>query len=196
MTANEPPTSAARVEAVLFVSPNPVPADALREATGLSAAGLEAALGELEARYSAASSGVVIRRVGGGFQLATNPACAAAVERFREELRPPPVSTAALEVLSCVLYLGPTTRGGVSAVRGVNSDAVVRTLLDRGLLAEAGAADSPGNPALLDVTPDFLAAAGARNRGDFPPLESLVSAEDLARVRERLNLPVPAPEDP
>lgn len=194
MTAppNNPPP-AALVEAVLFVSPAPVPADVLAGAAGLPAEDLQDALAELEVRYSA-PSGVVLRRVAGGYQLATNPACAEAVERFREELRPPALSTAALEVISCVLYLGPATRGGVSAVRGVNSDAVVRNLLDRNLITEAGAADSPGAPALLDVTPEFLAATGATGRDDFTPLDALASEEDLARVRERLNLPEEPPE--
>jgi segregation and condensation protein B len=90
-------------------------------------------------------------------------------------------------VLSCALYHGPVTRGAISRVRGVNSDAVVRTLLDRGLLAEVGADhESPGSPALLDVTEDFLLAAGAASREDFPPLASLVSEEELYRVRERI----------
>jgi segregation and condensation protein B len=83
--------------------------------------------------------------------------------------------------------MGPLTRGAVSAIRGVNSDAVVRNLLERGLLAEVGADnDSPGSPALLNVTEEFYAAAGAGSREDFPPLDSLVADEELARVRERL----------
>jgi segregation and condensation protein B len=72
-------------------------------------------------------------------------------------------------------------------VRGVNSDAVVRNLLDRGLLAEVGTDhESPGSPALLDVTEDFLLAVGAASREDFPPLGSLVSEEELSRVRGRI----------
>jgi segregation and condensation protein B len=72
-------------------------------------------------------------------------------------------------------------------VRGVNSDAVVRNLIDRGLLAEVGVdRESPGSPALLDVTEELLVAAGASSREDFPSLETLVSEEELTRVRERL----------
>jgi segregation and condensation protein B len=75
-------------------------------------------------------------------------------------------------------------------VRGVNSDAVVRNLLERGLLAEVGSdREAPGSPALLSVTDDFLAATDAGSRKDFPPLDSLVSGEELARVRERLTAP-------
>ncbi len=178
---------AALVEAVLLVSSQPVTLEALGAATALPEPGLTAALDELEAKYDPASSGVVLRRVAGGYQLATNPACAAAVERFREEARPAPLSNAANEVLSCVLYLGPLTRGGISAVRGVNSDAVVRNLLDRGLISEVGVdAERAGSPALLNVTNEFFSSTGTGSPEDFPPLDALVGDEELARVRERL----------
>jgi segregation and condensation protein B len=173
------------VEAVLFSSSRPVSRGALASSTGLAPDEVERALDELAGRYSPERSGVVLREVAGGFQLATNPACSAAVERFRGEARPAPLSAAAHEVLACVLYLGPLTRGAISRVRGVNSDAVVRTLIERGLLAEKGTSEE-GQAALLDVTEDFLVAAGASSREDFPPLESLVREEELERVRERI----------
>ncbi len=132
------------IEAVLLVSPGPIsPAD-LSSATDLSRDELETALGVLTDRYAPETSGIVLRNVAGGYQLTTNPECSGAVERFREEVRPAPLSNAAHEVLASALYLGPLTRGAVSRVRGVNSDAVVRTLLERGLLAEVGTDhDSP-----------------------------------------------------
>ena len=175
------------IEAILLSSARPVGRDALRSATGLSEEEISSALADLAQRYSPQRSGIVLRNVAGGYLLLTNPTCAPAIERFREESRPAPLSGAAYEVLSCVLYHGPLTRGAVSRVRGVNSDAVVRTLLDRSLLAEVGTDnESPGSPALLDVTEDFLLAAGAASREDFPPLASLVSEEELSRVRERI----------
>lgn len=177
----------AKVEAVLLVSPRPVSLDALAFATDIPKDELETVISSLGERYSVETSGIVLRSIAGGYQLATNPVCADTVERFREETRPAPLSNAAHEVLSCALYLGPLTRAAVSAVRGVNSDAVVRGLLERGLLAEVGAdRDSPGAPALLDVTDEFLAAAGASSREDFPTLDSLVEPEDISRVRERV----------
>jgi segregation and condensation protein B len=186
------------VEAVLLVSPRPVRLDELASATSLTEAEAASALDNLSGRYSPEGSGIVLRAVAGGHLLSTNPACAGAVERFREEARPAPLSGAAHEVLACALYLGPLTRGAVSRVRGVNSDAVVRNLLERNLLSEVGTdREAPGSPALLAVTDDFLAAADAGSGEDFPPLDSLVSAEELARVRERLSsaeAPPPAEE--
>jgi segregation and condensation protein B len=186
-TLERPEAAAAKIEAILLVSSRPVPLPVLLSATELPEPEARAALEELEKRYSPETSGIVLRRVAGGFQLATNPLCAGAIERFREEARPAPLSGAAHEVLSCVLYLGPLTRAGVSAARGVNSDAVVRGLIDRNLLAETGRdQERPGTPALLDVTEDFLLAAGARSRDDFPALEELVKEGEISRVRERI----------
>jgi segregation and condensation protein B len=183
-------SAASLIEAVLLVSPRPVTLPSLVSATALPEAVVRAAVEELKERYSPESSGIVLREVAGGYQLATNPACADVIERFREEARPAPLSGAAYEVLACVLYLGPLTRAGISAARGVNSDAVVRNLLDRNLLTEVGRdQERPGAPALLDLTEDFLLAAGARDRDDFPALDALVDEKEIARIRDRVRGP-------
>jgi segregation and condensation protein B len=184
---NQENLSTALIESVLLVSPGSVTLPALLSATQVPESEARAAIEDLKGRYSPSSSGIVLREVAGGFQLATNPRCSAAVERFREEARPAPLSGAAHEVLSCVLYLGPLTRAAINAARGVNSDAVVRNLLDRNLLVESGRdQSSPGTPALLDVTEDFLIAAGARDRDDFPSLDEIVDPEEISRVRGRI----------
>jgi segregation and condensation protein B len=189
-----PPKAAHLVEAVLLTSSRPVGVGTLSSATGLSEEVVRSALSDLARRYSPGESGILLRNVAGGYVLSTDPACAPAVERFRDEARPAPLSGAAHEVLACALYHGPLTRSEISGVRGVNSDAVVRNLLDRGLLAEVGAdRKAPGSPALLDVTGEFLLAAGAASREDFPPLETLVGEEELARVRERLQVAAQGP---
>jgi segregation and condensation protein B len=182
------------IEAVLLVSAGPISSPDLSSATGLSEDEMESALTVLTERYAPETSGIVLRNVAGGYQLSTNPSCSGAVERFREEARPAPLSNAAHEVLACALYLGPLTRGAVSRVRGVNSDAVVRNLLERGLLTEVGTDhEAPGSPALLAVTDEFLAATGSSSTDDFPPLGSLVTQEELSLVRERLTSG-PSPE--
>ena len=185
------------IEAVLFSSPRPVTLPDLLSATALPEDEAIAALELLRTRYSPGSSGIVLREAAGGYALGTNPACAPAIERFRDEVRPAPLSGAAHEVLASVLYLGPLTRAAVSAARGVNSDAVVRNLLERNLLREKGHDDSvPGSPALLAVTDDFLAATGATGPDDFPALDSLVDERELARVRERISgAPPDAPSE-
>jgi segregation and condensation protein B len=181
-------SASAMIEAILLMSPRPVTLSVLLSATKLPEPDVRAAIGELKKRYSPKDSGVVLREVAGGFQFATNPLCADVLERFRKEARPAPLSGAAYEVLTCVLYLGPLTRADVNVARGVNSDAVVRNLLDRNLLAEVALAKARvGSPALLDITEDFLLAVGARGRDDFPTLEALVDPEEIARLRERMH---------
>jgi segregation and condensation protein B len=190
------PRPAHLVEAVLLVSASPLSSSDLRSATDLKESELERAIACLRERYAPEASGIVLRDVAGGYLLSTNPACSEAVERFRREARPAPLSGAAHEVLACALYLGPLTRGAVSRVRGVNSDAVVRSLIERGLLIEVGTdREAPGSPALLGVTDEFLAATGASSQVDFPPLDSLVTQEELSRVRERLALSGTAPPE-
>ena len=183
----EPPKAAHLVEALLLTSARPVGVGALSSATGLPEGAVRYTLTDLARRYSPAESGIVLRNVAGGYLLSTNPACSAAVERFRREARPAPLSGAAHEVLACALYLGPLSRGAVSRVRGVNSDAVIRSLIERGLLVEVGTdREAPGSPALLGVTDEFLVASGASSPDDVPPVDSLVTQEELSRVRERL----------
>jgi segregation and condensation protein B len=178
---------AAQIEAILLVSPRPVALPALLSATALPESEAREAIEDLKRRYSPAASGIMLREVAGGLQLATNPLCSVVVERFREEARPSPLSGAAHEVLSCVLYLGPLSRASINAARGVNSDAVVRNLIDRNLLIEAGHDHNrPGTPAIFDVTEDFLFAAGAWSRKDFPALDDIVDPDEISRVRERV----------
>ena len=195
MNGPENPRPEQLIEAVLLVSARPLRSADLSSATGLTEDETASALARLRERYSPSASGIVLRSVAGGHLLSTNPSCAAAVERFREESRPAPLSNAAHEVLACALYLGPLTRAAISRVRGVNSDAVVRNLLERALLVEVGTdREAPGSPALLAVTDEFLAASGASSADDFPALDSLVAPEELARVRERLTAPEPPAE--
>jgi segregation and condensation protein B len=192
---SEFPDAGALIEAVLLASARPLSVETLAAAALLSTEEVEAAFPALEERYSPSRSGIVLRRVAGGYQLATNPACSEAVERLRGESRPAALSGAATETLAAVLYFGPLTRSAVSAARGVNSDAVVRSLVDRGLLAEVGSdTAAPGTPATLDVTERLLVAAGASSREDFPDLESLVDQEELDRVREKVAGPSETPE--
>lgn len=177
----------AAIEAILFVSGRPVSRRELAAVTELPDEAVSEAIEGLDARYADGGGGVTLREVAGGFQLVTKPELAPLIERYRGEARPSPLSPAALESLACVLYLGPLTRGGISRVRGVNSDAVVRSLIERKLITESGREhDAPGAPSLLDVSEDFFIASGSSSRSDFPDIDELVSEEELERVRERV----------
>jgi segregation and condensation protein B len=116
--------------------------------------------------------GLALQRHADQLQLTTAPGSAAVVERFLGA--PPPVrlSRAALEALAIVAYRQPVTRGEIDAIRGVNSDSAVATLLGRGLVAEVGRRETVGRPALLAITPDCLQYQGLQSLDELPGLPS------------------------
>jgi segregation and condensation protein B len=122
--------------------------------------------------------GLALQQSGDQLQLVTAPGSAAAVERYFGA--PPPVrlSRAALEALSIIAYRQPVTRADIDAVRGVNSDSVVNTLLVRGLIAEVGRRETVGRPALLGTTPEFLQYVGLSSLEQLPPLPAVVQGQD------------------
>ncbi len=159
----------ALLEALLFVSQGAVEKKALFAAAGLSAEAGEAALQRLEARL--AEGGLRLQRHGGRVQLTTAVEAAPAIERFlglEVHLR---LSQAALETLAIIAYAQPVTRPRIEAIRGVNSDSVLRTLLAAGLIEEAGRAETLGRPILYRTTPAFLQQFGLSSVDDLPPLE-------------------------
>ena len=133
---------AARLEAVLLVTDEPVPAVTLAAVVEHPLPDVEAALHALADEYSAAARGFDLRQVAGGWRLYTRAECAPWVERFVLDGQSARLTQAALETLAVIAYRQPVTRARISAVRGVNVDGVVRTLLARGLITEAGCAAS------------------------------------------------------
>jgi segregation and condensation protein B len=123
------------------------------------------------------NAGLVLRNVAGGWRLFTHPDAAAIVERFVLSSRQARLTKAALETLAIVAYKQPVTRHQVSAVRGVNSDGVLRALVDRGLLEEAGREETPGRPLLYATTPQFLERLGLPSLAALPSLAPLLGAD-------------------
>jgi segregation and condensation protein B len=174
------------VEAVLFVSPRPASREELAAACDLTVVEAEDALEELRREYTD-GHGVELREVAGGFAFAVARECEAAVERYAGARRPGDLSPALLEALSVVAYLQPATRAEVAKVRGVSSDWALAALEERGLVEEAGRADSPGAPILYRTTPRFLQLFGLREVAELPPLtEFELTAADADELRARL----------
>jgi segregation and condensation protein B len=157
------------LEAVLLVADEPVPAELLAEVTQQPAATVAAALRELASAYTAERRGFDLREVAGGWRLYTRAECADVVERFvsgGQEIR---LTQAALETLAVVAYRQPVSRARVSAVRGVNCDGVMRTLVLRGLVEEAGT-DPETGATLFQTTGYFLERLGLARLSDLPDL--------------------------
>jgi len=157
------------LEAVLLVADEPVPEKLLAEVTQQPAATVAAVLRELASAYTAEERGFDLREVAGGWRLYTRADCADVVERFvsgGQEIR---LTQAALETLAVVAYRQPVSRARVSAVRGVNCDGVMRTLVLRGLVEEAGT-DPESGATLFQTTGYFLERLGLARLSDLPDL--------------------------
>lgn len=164
-----PLTPEALIEALIFAAEQPVSVAQLSEASGLLTGEVESALESLEARMAA--GGLRIQHHRGRFQMVSAPEAAPFVEvmlGLEVNLR---LSQAALETLSICAYAQPVTRPQIEAIRGVNSDSTIRTLLSAGLIEDAGRADSLGRPILYRTTFEFLQQFGLQSAEDLPPLE-------------------------
>lgn len=175
------------LEALLFVTDEPASAITLADMLEVEPAVAEEALGRLRDRLAASGGGIVLREVAGGWRLYTHPAYHELVEKYVLSWDTRKLSQAALETLAIVAYSQPVTRARIAAVRGVNSDSSVNSLVEKGLLREAAVEDSPGNPVLYATTRTFLEKFGLRSTADLPPLETFAPDEETRRfVAERL----------
>lgn len=162
------------LEAVLFIADEPVPAAALAQALDVDQREVEAALTELGEALSARESGLILREIAGGWRLATQPDLAPFVEQFVLSSRHARLTKASLETLAIVAYKQPVTRHQITAIRGVNSDGVLRSLQDRGLIEETGREEVPGRPVLYGTTGEFLERLGLPSVEAMPPLGPLL----------------------
>lgn len=165
------------LEALFFVSDEPLTSSVLAEALDVERRTAEALCDQLHKELEDRGSGLVLRNVAGGWRLYTHPDTAAVVEQFVLSSRQARLTKAALETLSIVAYKQPVTRHQVNGIRGVNSDGVLRALTDRGLVEEAGRDAAPGRPALFATTPGFLERLGLPSLASLPSLAPLLDPE-------------------
>jgi len=164
------------VEALLFVAPGTTTVGQLATALEVTLREVEEALVVLEEQYK--RRGLRLQRHSGRVQLTTAPETAALVERFLGLEATSRLSRAALETLAIIAYQQPVTRPEIEAVRGVNSDSVLKSLLSKGLVQEVGRAERPGRPILYSTTPDFLGHFGLSSLAELPALDPEKTEED------------------
>ena len=189
------------LESVLFMAAEPLPIADLAEILEITPEAAEALVRQLESEYAA--RGIHVQRVAGGLQVGTRPEYGHYIakllkpERFR-------LSRAALETLAIVAYKQPVTRPEVDAIRGVNSDSPLDTLLQYELVYEAGRKDAPGRPLLYRTTDSFLGKFGLNSIADLPGLDTIptdeaeihAAAESLSQDRERREPEEPSASEP
>ena len=168
---------AAKIEAMLFISAEPVPVGQLATALDVTPSVVERGLKELE--EALVNRGLRLQRNGGRVQLTTAPELAALVELFLGLDATTHLSRAALETLAIIAYQQPVTRPQVDGIRGVNSDGMLKSLLSKGLVQEAGRTEGPGRPILYATTPEFLQHFGLGSILELPPLAAPVEVETV-----------------
>ena len=158
------------LEAVLFAHGEPVSAARLADVFELDEAELLRVLAAMRDEYEAAGRGICLLRLEDSWQLATKPAFSSYVKRALDNRRNTPLSPAAMEVLAVIAYNQPVSRSFVEQVRGVDSTSTVQTLLQKGLIEEAGRLDLPGRPISFRTTDAFLRSFGLESLAQLPPL--------------------------
>lgn len=176
------------LEALLLVTDDPVSAADLAAAASAETDEVASALSELAAEYAAANRGFQLREVAGGWRLFTHPAYHDQVADYVLSWDTRKLSQAALETLAVIAYHQPVTREGVRAIRGVNSDGVIASLREKGLVREVGRERDRGQAQLWGTTRLFLEHFGLRSLRELPPLEDFAPDEESKRfIRERLS---------
>ena len=165
-----------KLEALLFVAAEPVAPTQLATALDVAPSVIERGLNELGA--SLATRGLRLQRHAGRVQLTTAPQLAELIERFLGLEATTHLSRAALETLAIIAYQQPVTRPQIDSIRGVNSDSMMKSLLNKGLILESGRTDGPGRPILYSTTPEFLQHFGLNSILEMPPLAPLAQPED------------------
>jgi segregation and condensation protein B len=173
------------IEAVLMVADSPVEPGLLAQLLEASPARVAELCDELAASYEEAKRGFVLAKVAGGYRFQSHPEMAPYVERYVLEGQSARLSAAALETLAIVAYKQPVSRGQVASIRGVNSDAVLRTLCHRGYVAEVGRDPGPGQAVLYGTTPLFLEKLGLACLEDLPPLGDFVPGPEVMEALEQ-----------
>ena len=173
------------IEAVVLAATEPVPPALLAQLVELPTTRVEELCEELAAEYEREGRGFQLARVAGGYRFQTHPDAYAYVERFVLEGQTARLSGPALETLAIVAYKQPIARAQISAIRGVNVDATLKTLVARGYIEESGHEHTPGNPTLFSTTSAFLERLGVDSLSDLPPLADFVPESSLVEALER-----------
>src|SRR4030067_2667136 len=170
------------IESLLFISSEPLTIDILKNITEIGKEEIEKFVRELINEYQLRNSGLLVAEVAGGVQMVTNPASAPWVKKLLAAVIPTKLSQPSLETLAIIAYKQPIIKAEIEAIRGVNSDGVVKTLLDRRLVKILGRKDVRGRPLMYGTTKEFLQYFGLKDLSELPTLKEFQDVEHLTQL--------------
>jgi segregation and condensation protein B len=160
------------LESILFVTDRPLSLSKLSSLLELERGEVEKLLEEIKKELEERDAGFLLKRKAGGYRFYTNPSSAPYVEKLLSTVQMRRLTQAALETLAIVAYKQPVTKGEINAIRGVNSEATLQTLIEKGLVKEVGRKEGPGQPILYGTTRKFLEMVGVEDLSELPSWES------------------------
>lgn len=169
------------IESLLFVAGEPITLDAIRKIVEVDKYNTERILRDLINDYAIQNSGLLILEVAGGFQMVTDPSSAPWVKKLLSTAMPKRLTQSSLETIAIIAYRQPIIKAEIEAIRGVNSDGVVKTLLDRRLIKILGRKEAPGRPLMYGTTQEFLQYFGLKDLSELPTLKEF----------DEMNIPEP-----
>lgn len=165
------------IEALLFVSGEPVTLAVLKNIIDMPETEIKQLIEDLIIEYGERNSGLLIIEIANGYQIVTNPSYAQWIKKYKSTSTSNKLSMPALETLAIIAYKQPIIKAELEQIRGVNSDGVIKTLLDRRLIKIMGRKEVPGKPLLYGTTREFLQYFGLKDLTDLPTLKELTREE-------------------
>ena len=181
------------IESILFISGEPVSLDMIRKLIEVDKYNTDRLVRELISDYSVRHTGILIIEVAEGFQMVTNPACSPWVKKLLNTTVPKKLTQSSLETIAIVAYKQPIIKAEIEAIRGVNSDGVIKTLLERRMIKILGRKEVPGRPLMYGTTNEFLQYFGLKDLSELPTLKEF-SEVDIPEPPETLPDESEAPE--
>jgi len=165
------------IEALLFVSGTPISASEIKSVIGLPEVEIRALMSELIEEYKERNSGILISEIANGYQMHTNPEFGEILKKFAGSQKAQKLSLAALETLAIIAYKQPIIKAEIEELRGVNSDGVIKSLLEKRLIKIVGKKEAPGRPLLYATTSEFLEYFGLKDLSELPTIKDIERQE-------------------
>lgn len=174
------------IEALIFASSEPITVKNIAEIVQISEHTVKQIITDLMEEYQNSKRGIQIHEVANGFQFCTHPECASYLEKLQKIPRNVGLSQASIETLAIIAYKQPITKAEIEALRGVSVESAIATLVDKGLIEEAGRKDSPGRPIMYRTTNQFLKYFGLNTLSELPKIPEWVDQDGVNDVESEI----------